>query len=122
MPQPTGRREQHRRLPERRQHAPDVPDEISTRPDDQHGAAGQPFAVGVEQVGDAVQRDGGLTCPRSALDDDDAGERQPDDGVLLAWIVVTMSRIVEPRGAFSAASNAGSEADPESVSTPSTSS
>jgi len=32
------------------------------------------------------------------------------------WIVVTMSRIVDPRGAFSAASSAGSEADSESVS------
>ena len=33
-----------------------------------------------------------------------------------AWIVVTMSRIVDPRGAFSAASSAGSDADPESAS------
>jgi hypothetical protein len=33
-----------------------------------------------------------------------------------AWIVVTMSRIVDPRGAFSAASNGGSEADSESAS------
>ena len=39
--------------------------------------------MGVEQVGDAVQRDGGLPGPRSALDHDDAGERQPDDRVLL---------------------------------------
>ena len=38
--------------------------------------------MGVEQVGDAVQRDGGLPRPRSALDHDDAGERQPDDRVL----------------------------------------
>jgi hypothetical protein len=45
----------------------------------------------------------------------------PESGSLMiascsAWIVVTMSRIVEPRGAFSAASSAGSEADPESAS------
>ena len=39
-----------------------------------------------------------------------------------AWIVVTMSRIVDPRGALSAASSAGSDADPESVSPSSTSS
>ena len=32
-----------------------------------------------------------------------------------AWIVVTMSRIVDPRGAFNAASSAGSDADPESA-------
>ena len=81
--QPARGGEHDRRLAQRGEHAPDVPDEPGAGADDQHAAAGQPLAMGVEQVGDAVQRDGGLPRPRSALDHDDAGERQPDDRVLL---------------------------------------
>jgi hypothetical protein len=39
-----------------------------------------------------------------------------------AWIVVTMSRIADPRGALSAASSAGSDAEVESAVRSSTSS
>ena len=81
--EPAGGGEHHRRLAQRREHAPDVPDERGAGPHDQHAAAGQPLAVGVEEVGDAVQRHGGLPSPGAALDHDDTGERQPDDRVLL---------------------------------------
>ena len=81
--QPAGGREHHGRLAQRGEHAPDVADEAGAGADDQYAAAGEAFAVGVEQVGDAVQRDRGLPGPRAALDDHDAGERQPDDRVLL---------------------------------------
>ena len=105
--EPAGGREHHGRLAQRGEHAADVADESGAGADDQYAAAGEgcealplcrrqisrelasltplemPFAVGVEQVGDAVQRDRGLPGPRAALDDHDAGERQPDDRVLL---------------------------------------
>jgi hypothetical protein len=81
--QPAGGGEHHRRLAQRGEHAPDVVDEPGAGADDQHAAAGQPLAVGVEQVGDAVQRHRRLPGPRAALDHDDAGQRQPDDRVLL---------------------------------------
>jgi hypothetical protein len=57
--------------------------EPRTRPDDEHAAAGEPVAVGVEQVRDPVQRDGGLARPGAALDHDGARQRQTDDLVLL---------------------------------------
>ena len=46
-------------------------------------AAGQPLAVGVEQVGGAVQGDGGLAGARAALDDQHAAGVGADDPVLL---------------------------------------
>ena len=70
--EPSGRGEHDGRLPERRQHAPDVLEERAARADHQHAAAGQLLAVGVEQVGHAVQRDRGLPGARAALDHDDA--------------------------------------------------
>jgi hypothetical protein len=78
--------------------------------------------MGVEQVGDAVQRNRGLPVPGPP-----SITTMPESGSRMiascsAWIVVTMSRIVDPRGAFSAASSAGSEADPESAFRSSTSS
>ena len=62
-----------------------------------------------------MQRDRGLpgSRPPSMTTVPESGSRMIAS--CSAWIVVTMSRIVEPRGAFSAASSAGSEADPESA-------
>ena len=81
--EPPGRGEHDGRLAERRQHAPDVLEERAARADHQHAAAGQLLAVGVEQVGHAVQRDRGLPGAGAALDHDHAGQRQPDHRVLL---------------------------------------
>ena len=70
-------------LPQRGQHLPDVAQERGVRADDQDAAAGQPVAVGVEQVGRPVQGDGGLARARPALHDQHPGRRRPDDPVLL---------------------------------------
>ncbi len=51
--------------------------------DDEDGPAGELLAVGVEEVGGAVQGDGGLAGAGAALDDEDAAVRGADDGVLL---------------------------------------
>ena len=45
----------------------DVAQERRVGADDQHAAAREPVAVGVEQVGGAVQRDRGLAGARPAL-------------------------------------------------------
>ena len=70
-------------LAQRRQHLPDVAQEGGVRADDEHAAAGQPVAVGVEQVGRPVQRDGRLAGARPALHDQHPGRCRPDDPVLL---------------------------------------
>ncbi len=70
-------------LAEGGQHLADVAEEGRVGADDEHGAAGQLLAVGVEEVGGAVQGDGGLAGARSALDDEDALVRGADDAVLL---------------------------------------
>ncbi len=60
----------------------DVAEEGVVRPDDEGAGAGQPLPVRVEQVGDAVQADGGLAGAGAALDADGAGEAGADDLVL----------------------------------------
>jgi hypothetical protein len=70
-------------LAEARQDLLDVAQEHRRRPDDEHAAAGDPVAVRVEQVGGAMESDGGLAGAGAALDDQDAGERRADDPVLL---------------------------------------
>ena len=70
-------------LPQRRQHLADVAQERGVRADDQHAAAGEPVAVGVEQVGRAVQGHRGLAGARTALHHEHPGRRGPDDAVLL---------------------------------------
>ena len=70
-------------LPQRRQHLPDVAQERRVGPHHEDAAAGQPVAVGVEQVGGAVQRDGGLAGARPALHHQHARRLRPDDLVLL---------------------------------------
>ncbi len=77
------RREQHARLAERGQHLLDVAQERRVRADDEHAALRQLAAVGVEQVGRAVQRHRGLAGPGPALDDEHAVHPGPDDPVLL---------------------------------------
>jgi hypothetical protein len=68
------------------------------RADHQHAAAGQLLAVGVEQVGHAVQRDRGLpgAGPPSITTVPPSGSRITAS--CSAWIVATMSRIAS-RGA-----------------------
>ncbi len=78
-----GRGEHDVGLPQRRQHVADVAEEPGVRAHDQHAPLGQAFALGVEQVGDAVQRDGGLAGAGTALHDQDAGVVEADDLVLL---------------------------------------
>ena len=70
-------------LAQRRQHLPDVAQERRVGPDHEHAAAGQPVAVGVEQVRGPVQRDGGLAGARAALHHQHARRLRPDDLVLL---------------------------------------
>jgi hypothetical protein len=71
-------------LTERRQHLLDVGEEQPVRSDDQHALVLQREPVRVEQVGGAVEGDHGLAGAGSALDDEHAGQRGPDDLVLLA--------------------------------------
>ncbi len=66
------------------QHLLDVAQEGEVRADDQHAPARQPLAVGVEQVGGAVQGDDGLACARTPLHHQHAVEVAADDAVLLA--------------------------------------
>ncbi|RPK85316.1 hypothetical protein EES47_22425 [Streptomyces sp. ADI98-12] len=70
-------------LAERGQYLADVAEEGRVRADDEHGAAGQLLPVGVQEVGGAVQGDGGLAGAGAALDDEDALVRGADDAVLL---------------------------------------
>ena len=70
-------------LAERRQHLLDVAQEHPVGSDDQDPLVLQREAVGVEQVGGAVQGDHGLAGARAALHDEHAGLRAADDLVLL---------------------------------------
>jgi len=70
-------------LAERGQHLADVAQERGVRADDEHAALLQLAAVGVEQVGGAVQRDGGLAGAGATLHDHHALLRGADDPVLL---------------------------------------
>ncbi len=80
-----GRRgESHRLLSERRQHLLHIPQEDSARADEQHTLPLETGAVGEQQIGGAMKRDGRLPGPRSALDDEGSPEGSPDDGILLA--------------------------------------
>ena len=63
-------------LAEGGQHVGDVAQERGGGADDQQAAAGQPLAVRVEQVGGAVQGDGGLAGARPALHDQHARGRR----------------------------------------------
>ena len=77
------RREQDAGLAERGQHLLDVAQERRVGPDDEHAALRELAAVGVEQVGRAVQRHGGLAGAGAALDDQDPVDPGADDPVLL---------------------------------------
>ncbi|BDZ50131.1 hypothetical protein GCM10025867_23720 [Frondihabitans sucicola] len=81
--QPAQAGQDHPRLAERRQHLLDVPQEGARRPDDEDTGAAEALAVRVEQVGGAVQSDGGLARARAALHHQDAVELGADDPVLL---------------------------------------
>ena len=70
-------------LAEGRQHVADVREEGAVGPDDQDATARDPFLVGVQQVGDAVQSDRGLAGTRGALDADGLADVGADDVVLL---------------------------------------
>ena len=70
-------------LAERRQHAVDVPQEHTVRPDDEHALVLEREAVRVEEVRRAVQRDDCLARAGTALHDEDAVQRRADDLVLL---------------------------------------
>jgi hypothetical protein len=74
--------QQHAGLAERGQHLLDVAQERRVGADDEHHAPGETLALGVEQVGGPVQRDGGLAGAGAALDDEDAAVRGADDLVL----------------------------------------
>ena len=71
-------------LAERGKHLLDVAQEERVGPDHEHALALEREAVGVEEIGGAVQRHRRLARTRAALDDQDAGERRADDLVLLA--------------------------------------
>ena len=71
-------------LAERRQDLLDVAEEQPVGPDHQHALALEREAVRVEQVGGAVQGHDGLAGAGPALHDEHAGQRRPDDLVLLA--------------------------------------
>ncbi|CAM5729371.1 hypothetical protein SHIRM173S_05671 [Streptomyces hirsutus] len=76
-------REQHPGLAEAGQHLADVAEERRVGADDEDGAAGQQFAVLVEEVGGAVQGHGGLAGAGAALDHQHAAVRGADDAVLV---------------------------------------
>jgi hypothetical protein len=76
-------REEYAGLAEAGQHLADVAEERRVGADDQDGAAGQQFAVLVEEVGGAVQGDGGLAGAGAALDDHHPAVRGADDAVLV---------------------------------------
>ena len=71
------------RLTHRGEDARDVAGEHPGRPDHQHAGPAELTPVAVEQVGGAVQRDGGLAGARPAGDLGDPAPRRPDHLVLL---------------------------------------
>lgn len=75
--------QQHAGLAERGQHLADVAEEGRVGADDEDGALGEQLAVLVEEVGGAVQRDGGLAGAGTALDDQHTAVRGADDAVLV---------------------------------------
>jgi hypothetical protein len=85
-------------LAERGQHLLDVGQERRGRPDDEHAGTPEAVAVGVEQVGRPVQCHGGLAGAGSALHDEHALERRPDDAVLFA--LDRRDDVGHPAGAF----------------------
>ena len=74
----------HTGFTKRRQHLVDVVQERGARADDEHARSGQRAAMRVQQVGGAVQRDGGLACAGAALHHHGAADVGTDDLVLLA--------------------------------------
>ena len=70
-------------LAEGGQHLLDVAQEGPVRADDEDAGAGQLAGVRVEQVGRAVQADGGLAGAGRALHADRLGQRRPHDVVLV---------------------------------------
>ena len=78
-----GRGQVDARLTQRRQHLLDVTEEEAVGPEHEHALALEQEAVGVEEVGGPVERDRGLARARAALHDEHAGQRRPDDLVLL---------------------------------------
>jgi hypothetical protein len=68
---------------QRGQNVSDVGQEGRVRPDDHHAAARDQFLVRVQQVGDAVQADGGLPGAGRALHAHGARRVRPHDVVLL---------------------------------------
>ncbi len=90
-------RQQHAGLGQRRQHLGDVAQERVVRADDQHGPGGEQFAVRVEQVRRAVQRDGGLAGARAALHDEHAAQVGADHDVLLG--LDGLDDVAHPAGA-----------------------
>jgi hypothetical protein len=76
--------ELHPGLAEAGQHLLDVAEEEAVGPDHEHALALEREAVGVEEVGGAVEGDDRLARARAALDHEHAGQVGPDDLVLLA--------------------------------------
>ena len=74
----------HAGLPQGGQHLLDVAEEQRVGPDHQHALALEGEPVGVEEVGGPVEGHRRLAGARAALDHQDAGQRGPDDLVLLA--------------------------------------
>ncbi len=70
-------------LAQGRQDLLDVVQEGTVRPDDERARAGEPLAVGVQQVRDPVQADRRLAGAGAALYADGAGQPRADDLVLL---------------------------------------
>ena len=89
--------QQHAGLGERRQHLGDVAQEGRVGPEDQHALLGELGAVGVEQVGRAVQRHRGLAGARAALHDEHAGQPGADHLVLLG--LDGLDDVAHPAGA-----------------------
>ena len=77
------RRQAHFVLAQRRQDLVDVAQEDRARTDEQHALRREALAVRVEEVGGAVQRDGGLAGAGTARDDEDPGDVGADGFVLL---------------------------------------
>ena len=82
--QPGHGRQGHPGLAQRREYLLDVAEEERVGPDHQHALALEREPVGVEEVGRPVEGHGRLAGARAALDHQDAGQRGPDDLVLLA--------------------------------------
>ena len=71
------------RFTQRGQHLLDVAQKQARGPHQQHAGSFQALAVGVEEVGDAVQGNGCLAGSRASLDDEEALIGRADNTVLL---------------------------------------